>query len=162
MLQTTFKLQVQSNCTPLQLLTMILNKKSVTSNSYERSGDYVLKVCGKQEYLLGEHELIRFQYIQDTLAQDEQPTLVTVAVCNVPGTPVSLCVCVWGKGVIGWLDCSGDRRPAPTHGELGVEAQQVLTLELHPDAEEEGQVPECLGHPPRTEPSHLVCLSAQL
>ncbi|KAF4532330.1 hypothetical protein B566_EDAN003633 [Ephemera danica] len=82
--ETTFKLQVHCECRPSELLGMILNKKSVTSkNTIEQPHDYVLKVCGLQEYLIEERALISFRYIQDSLAQDASPTLITVPLCNV-------------------------------------------------------------------------------
>lgn len=50
----------------------------------EKPSDYVLKVCGQDEYLVGDHPLIDFQYIQDSLSRDETPSLVTIYVHNVP------------------------------------------------------------------------------
>jgi phosphatidylinositol-4,5-bisphosphate 3-kinase len=51
----------------------------------ERCNDYVLKVCGQDEYLVGDHHIIQFQYIQDSLSRDITPIVVTVQVDNVPG-----------------------------------------------------------------------------
>lgn len=41
--------------------------------------DFTLKVCGQEEYLLGDYPLIQFNYIQDCLARDITPTLVTLS-----------------------------------------------------------------------------------
>ena len=41
--------------------------------------DFTLKVCGQEEYLIGDYPLIQFSYIQDCLAKDIVPTLVTLS-----------------------------------------------------------------------------------
>lgn len=41
--------------------------------------DFTLKVCGQEEYLIGDYPLIQFSYIQDCLAKDVTPTLVTLS-----------------------------------------------------------------------------------
>lgn len=51
----------------------------------ERASEYVLKVCGQDEFLVGEYELIQFQYIQDCFSRDITPTVVTLHVNKVPG-----------------------------------------------------------------------------
>lgn len=64
---------------------MILNKKATSFNiKGEKASDYVLKVCGQDEYLVGDYELIQYQYIQDCVAREVVPTLVTVSLCTVP------------------------------------------------------------------------------
>ena len=45
----------------------------------EKPSDFTLKVCGQEEYLIGEYPLIQFSYIQDCLARDITPTLVTLS-----------------------------------------------------------------------------------
>lgn len=70
--------------TPIQLLAMILNKKALNLNTRgEHVNDYVLKVCGQEEYLVGDCPLIQFVYIQEALSRDIIPTLVAVSVDSV-------------------------------------------------------------------------------
>jgi phosphatidylinositol-4,5-bisphosphate 3-kinase len=72
--------------TPHELLRTILNKKAITLNSRgEHPNDFVLKVCGQEEYLVGNFPLTQFQYVQDMLARDGVPTLVTVSVNSILG-----------------------------------------------------------------------------
>lgn len=49
----------------------------------ERPSDFTLKVCGQEEYLIGDFPLIQFSYIQDCLARDMTPTLVTLSIDSV-------------------------------------------------------------------------------
>lgn len=85
-LQTTFTFNVHHTTTPHQLLQTILNKKAITLNSRgEQAADFVLKVCGQEEYLVGNYPLTQFQYVQDMLARDGVPSLVTVSVNSVLG-----------------------------------------------------------------------------
>ena len=85
-MQTTFTFNVHHMTTPHELLQTILNKKAIMLNSHgEHAADFVLKVCGQEEYLVGNYPLTQFQYVQDMLARDGVPTLVTVSVNNVLG-----------------------------------------------------------------------------
>lgn len=71
---------------PNKLLEIILAKKANILNiRNERCCDYTLKVCGHDEFLVGDHKIIDFQYIQDSLLSEVTPTLVIVRVDNVPG-----------------------------------------------------------------------------
>lgn len=65
--------------TPYQLLVSILNKRANTLMSRGHPNDFTLKVCGQEEYLIGDYPLIQFSYIQDCLAKDILPTLVTLS-----------------------------------------------------------------------------------
>lgn len=56
----------------------------------EKSSDFTLKVCGREEYIVGPHPLIDFAYIQDSLSQDLNPILIAVSKFNVPGRPLIL------------------------------------------------------------------------
>lgn len=86
MFQTKFMFHVQHSTTPLQLMGSILNKKAITLNTKgEHVSDFVLKVCGQEEYLVGEFPLVTFTYIQESLCRDMTPTLVTVSVKSVDG-----------------------------------------------------------------------------
>lgn len=80
---------------PLQLLQMILNKRSMNLNTNEHVGDYVLKVSGREDYLVGDYPILWFVYIQETLLRDITPTVVTVSVQSVPGEyNISMLNCV--------------------------------------------------------------------
>lgn len=61
----------------------------------EQVGDYVFKVCGQEEYLVGNVPLVEFVYIQESLIKDVQPTLIVVNIRNVPGKLVHMhIICV--------------------------------------------------------------------
>lgn len=82
--QTAFTFQIPHTTTPYQLLGLILNKRANTLNTRgEHPNDFTLKVCGQEEYLLGELPLIQFSYIQDCLAKDITPTLVTLSIQSI-------------------------------------------------------------------------------
>lgn len=85
--QTAFKFNVSCTTTPTELLHLIMNKKSLTLNSRgENPNDFLLKVCGQEEYLIGEYPLVRFLYIQECLSRDITPTVVVVSVNSVSGS----------------------------------------------------------------------------
>jgi phosphatidylinositol-4,5-bisphosphate 3-kinase catalytic subunit alpha/beta/delta len=64
----SFTFNVPYYTTPNKLLDMILTKMQLTkmtmSEKNKRTADYILKVCGQDEYLFGDHKLIQFLYIQ--------------------------------------------------------------------------------------------------
>lgn len=65
----------------------ILNKRAMTLKTRnEKCSDFTLKVCGREEYIVGQHRLIDFAYIQDSLSQDLNPILIAVSKFNVPGS----------------------------------------------------------------------------
>ncbi|XP_063531233.1 phosphatidylinositol 4,5-bisphosphate 3-kinase catalytic subunit delta isoform [Cydia strobilella] len=67
--------------TPKQHIEYILHKKVKEYSMRHSSQDkhkYVLKVAGREEYLLGDHPLIQFLYIQETLLRDEVPHVMIV------------------------------------------------------------------------------------
>lgn len=82
----SFTFQVVHTTTPLELLELILNKRANTLKTRgEQPNDFTLKVCGQEEYLIGDNiPLIQFGYIQDCLAKDIIPTLVTLSKQSVP------------------------------------------------------------------------------
>lgn len=68
------------------MLAMILNKKVVTLNApKEDAKNFVLKVVGQDEFLVGDFPLIQFMYVQEALSKDVLPTLVTIYATSVPG-----------------------------------------------------------------------------
>lgn len=85
-MQSSFTFNISPTIKPRKLLEMILYKRATIMNiRNERANEYVLKVCGQDEFLVGDCELIQFQYIQDCLSRDIMPTLVTLHVNKVPG-----------------------------------------------------------------------------
>lgn len=77
--------------TPDQLMMQILNKRAMTLKTRnEKCSDFTLKVCGREEYIVGSHPLIDFAYIQDSLSQDLNPILIAVSKFNVPGSQLLL------------------------------------------------------------------------
>ncbi|KAJ3643840.1 hypothetical protein Zmor_026526 [Zophobas morio] len=83
--EVSFTFNVSPFIKPNKLLELILAKKANILNKRNESyHDYVLKVCGQDEFLVGDHQIIQFQYIQDSLSKDITPTVVTVRIENVP------------------------------------------------------------------------------
>ncbi|XP_035787665.1 phosphatidylinositol 4,5-bisphosphate 3-kinase catalytic subunit delta isoform-like [Anopheles albimanus] len=70
--------KVKSTASPEEVLKRIFEKKqfSVVKSRNESSSDYMLKVCGREEYIYGEHQINRFQYVQDCLMRDEPPAFL--------------------------------------------------------------------------------------
>lgn len=52
-------------------------------NFRRRTADYILKICGQEEYIFGDFPLIQFIYIQDRLSRGEVPTVVVKFVSDV-------------------------------------------------------------------------------
>lgn len=72
--------------TPEQLMLQIINKRAMMLKTRnEKCSDFTLKVCGREEYIVGQHPLIDYAYIQDSLSQDLNPILIAVSKYNVPG-----------------------------------------------------------------------------
>ena len=46
--------------------------------------EFVLKVCGREEFIYGDSKLIEYAYIYESLRQNKTPTLVAISVHNVP------------------------------------------------------------------------------
>lgn len=84
-MQSSFTFNVSPKIKPRQLLEMILYKRATIMNiRHERANEYVLKVCGQDEFLVSDCELIEFQYVQDCISRGIMPTLVTLHVNKVP------------------------------------------------------------------------------
>ncbi|KFB38069.1 AGAP000018-PA-like protein [Anopheles sinensis] len=74
-MQVTVK--VPCRATPEEVLKRILEKKQISAKARnDNSADFILKVCGREEYIYGSHPIIDFQYVQDCLSRDEIPTFV--------------------------------------------------------------------------------------
>ncbi|XP_071445759.1 phosphatidylinositol 4,5-bisphosphate 3-kinase catalytic subunit delta isoform [Hetaerina americana] len=76
--ESSFTFKVSTSMTPKELLKKVLNKKAVTHKAKEeRTQDYVLKVWGREEYLLGrDMPLSKYIYIQECIALEVYPVLI--------------------------------------------------------------------------------------
>ncbi|XP_016960973.1 phosphatidylinositol 4,5-bisphosphate 3-kinase catalytic subunit delta isoform [Drosophila biarmipes] len=75
--QSTFTLSVNEQDTPFTLTESTLQKMNRSQMKMnDRTGDYILKVSGRDEYLLGDYPLIQFLYIQETLSDSAVPNVV--------------------------------------------------------------------------------------
>lgn len=78
--EASFTFQIQCDHTPNQVIEQILAKRALLTKKQftrNRTRDYILKVCGQDEYLLGEYPIVQFLYIQDTLSRNAVPTVTT-------------------------------------------------------------------------------------
>lgn len=81
---STITLQVPCFINPKQLLEQIILKKQSKLKNYRgKIDDYILKICGQEEYIFGDHPLIQFLYIQDRLSRGETPIVVVTYVSDV-------------------------------------------------------------------------------
>lgn len=79
--QSTFTLSVNEQDTPFTLTESTLQKMNRSQMKMnDRTGDYILKVSGRDEYLLGDYPLIQFLYIQETLSDSAVPNVVLQSV----------------------------------------------------------------------------------
>ncbi|XP_060527773.1 phosphatidylinositol 4,5-bisphosphate 3-kinase catalytic subunit delta isoform [Cylas formicarius] len=84
-MQSSSKFFVSPLIKPTKLIEMILSKRAnILKIKNERVHEYVLKVCGRDEYLVGDNQIIQFRYIQDCISKDITPTLLTVHIDRVP------------------------------------------------------------------------------
>lgn len=81
----TVTLKVSCLINPTQLMDEIIQKMSTKIKNFRRKvmNDYILKICGQEEYIFGDHPLIQFIYIQDRLSRGEVPTVVVKYVSDV-------------------------------------------------------------------------------
>ncbi|XP_057663838.1 phosphatidylinositol 4,5-bisphosphate 3-kinase catalytic subunit beta isoform [Diorhabda carinulata] len=84
-MQSSYTFNVPAIIKPKKLLEMFLAKRATTLNiRNERVSEYVLKVCGQDEFLIGDNRIIEFQYVQDCISRGITPTLITLHVDKVP------------------------------------------------------------------------------
>ncbi|KAL1502865.1 hypothetical protein ABEB36_007943 [Hypothenemus hampei] len=84
-LQSSFQFNVSPTIKPIELLEKILvTKVKRLKINNEKVSEYILKVCGRDEYLLGDHPLNQFQYIQDCISERVTPSLLTVHIDRIP------------------------------------------------------------------------------
>ena len=85
--ETCFSFSVLHTTTPFQLLTIALQKNATLLGQYPIEADiasgYVLKVGGRQEYLIGPHPLSRFLFVREALSRDVLPSFVAVPMSSV-------------------------------------------------------------------------------
>lgn len=84
-MQTSFTFKVPLTIRPRELIEMFLSKTASINFKSGTANDYILKVCGQDEFLVGDNEVIHFQYVQDCMSKDIIPTLVTLHIDRVPG-----------------------------------------------------------------------------
>ncbi|KMZ02400.1 phosphatidylinositol 4,5-bisphosphate 3-kinase catalytic subunit delta isoform [Drosophila simulans] len=79
--QSTFTLSVNEQDTPFSLTESTLQKMNRSQMKMnDRTSDYILKVSGRDEYLLGDYPLIQFLYIQEMLSDSAVPNVVLQSV----------------------------------------------------------------------------------
>lgn len=82
-METCFSFSIAHTSTPFQLTTMALQRNAHLLGQYPIDEDigcgHVLKVSGRQEYLIGDFPLSRFLYVRNTLTREEHPSFVVVA-----------------------------------------------------------------------------------
>ncbi|XP_035228755.1 phosphatidylinositol 4,5-bisphosphate 3-kinase catalytic subunit delta isoform-like [Stegodyphus dumicola] len=91
---STFKFSVHPSINAKELLDLVLSKKGPSIGLQSHlAKNYVLKICGLEEYLVGPHPLSQFKYVQETLSNDKTPELVLV-----PSDTILLDEdCIWNK-----------------------------------------------------------------
>lgn len=86
--ETQFTFSISHTTTPLQLLTIALQKNATLLGCYPIDSNiaqgYVLKVCGRQEYLIGNYPLSRFLRVRDSLNKDTSPSFIVIPLEQVP------------------------------------------------------------------------------
>lgn len=81
---SSFTHEVHYNLSPTAILQKILTKMSHTTNKPQPSyDDYILKICGQDEYIFGENQIIQYLHVQDVLSANGIPSFVIQAKQNV-------------------------------------------------------------------------------
>lgn len=81
---SSFTHEVFYNLSPTNILKKILMKMSHTMNkSHQSYEEYILKICGQDEYIFGEDQIIQFLHVQDVLSANGIPSFVIQAKVNV-------------------------------------------------------------------------------
>ncbi|XP_059475620.1 phosphatidylinositol 4,5-bisphosphate 3-kinase catalytic subunit beta isoform [Neocloeon triangulifer] len=75
----SYKFRIGFNVNAAELLKLALTKKATNTNTKtEDPNNYLLKVCGQQEFFLGDHALVYFTHIQEALARETSPIVIVV------------------------------------------------------------------------------------
>lgn len=84
---TCFSFSVAHTTTPHQLMTIALQKNATLLGQYpiepNIADGFVLKVSGRQEYLIGDYALSRFLSVRESLAKEVLPSFVAMPSANV-------------------------------------------------------------------------------
>ncbi|CAG7732141.1 unnamed protein product [Allacma fusca] len=73
----TVKVHLEANADTVVRETLDSSAKKIASldNSNKQCSDYVLKICSRQEYLLGSFPITQYKYIRDAVRREEIPQL---------------------------------------------------------------------------------------
>ncbi|XP_050305092.1 phosphatidylinositol 4,5-bisphosphate 3-kinase catalytic subunit delta isoform [Anthonomus grandis grandis] len=89
-LQSSFQFNISPLTRPTELIERVLTKKAQWLKiSKGRVLEYVLKVCGRDEYLLGDYPLNQYQYIQDCITEHVTPSFLTLHINRIPSVVAS-------------------------------------------------------------------------
>lgn len=81
---SSFTHEIDYDLSPTEILKKILLKMSHTMNkSHQSYEEYILKICGQDEYIFGENPIIQFLHVQDVLSANGIPSFVIQAKTNV-------------------------------------------------------------------------------
>lgn len=81
---SSFTHEIPYHLSPMLILKKILTKMSHTTNKPQQSyDDYILKICGQDEYIFGDNQIIQFLHVQDVLSANGIPSFVIQAKQNV-------------------------------------------------------------------------------
>lgn len=79
----TFRVPVQSF--PRELLQLVLQKLELTTGTEQGNPeDFLLKVCGRDEFLIGEYPLSQFQYVRKSIMNEHPPQLSMISNSSIP------------------------------------------------------------------------------
>lgn len=77
---SSYTFQINVNAFPEDLVRMTLDKRAKTmGESIPDASQFVLKVCGLQEYLLGHFPLAQFMYIRRSITKAQIPEVIVVS-----------------------------------------------------------------------------------
>ncbi|CAH1772431.1 unnamed protein product [Owenia fusiformis] len=76
---------VQTCDTPSTLIKQVLKKRDATTGqAMDGVENYLLKICGRQEFLLGEYPLSQYKYLQEMTSKGLEHTFMLIHRENVP------------------------------------------------------------------------------
>ncbi|CAK8686870.1 phosphatidylinositol 4,5-bisphosphate 3-kinase catalytic subunit alpha isoform-like [Clavelina lepadiformis] len=87
--QTNASVLVSYDAVPLTVISEVLKKKSLSITRQEKLTNaemyeqYVLKICGVQEYLVGGYPICQYKYIRQCVNRDEPPNLMLESISSV-------------------------------------------------------------------------------
>ena len=72
------ELEIESEITPVQLIEQFIRGSSPDSLKSRECKDYVLKVCGTDQYLFDEKPILRYAYVVDCVSKEQVPQLCLI------------------------------------------------------------------------------------